>query len=205
MSPEPIRPRSRIQQKNRDAILAAALDAFSQNGFRGTTLDQIADAATLSKPNLLYYFPSKEAIYATLLEELLDDWLQPLRDLDAEGDPLEELLRYVQRKIDMSRDMPRQSRLFANEVLQGAPRIEAVLTDHLKPLVDDKAQIIQRWMDEGRIAQLPVHHLIISIWSLTQHYADFESQTRAVLGPEQNPFEEASPYLETLFRRLLAP
>ena len=50
------RPRTRIQQRNRDLILEAALEVFSTHGFRGATLDQIANEAGLSKPNLLYYF-----------------------------------------------------------------------------------------------------------------------------------------------------
>ena len=199
------RPRTRIQQKNRETILAAALDVFSQQGFRGATLDQISEAAGLSKPNLLYYFPSKEAIHAELLDNLLDIWLQPLRDLDPMGEPMTELLRYVRRKLDMSRDMPRESRLFANEVLQGAPRIGAQLNGPLKALVDEKAAVLQDWMDEGRLSAVPPHHLLFSIWALTQHYADFDIQVRAVLGPDHDPFDEAGAFLDTLFRRLLAP
>ncbi len=199
------KPLTRIQQKNRETILAAALEVFSQQGFRGATLDQIAEAAGLSKPNLLYYFPSKEAMHAALLDHLLDVWLQPLRDLDPDGEPMAELLRYVRRKLDMSRDMPRESRLFANEMLQGAPRIGAQLDGPLKALVDDKAAVLQGWMDEGRLARVPPQHLIFSIWALTQHYADFDIQVRAVLGPGHDPFDEAGAFLDTLFRRLLQP
>lgn len=199
------RPLTRIQQKNRETILSAALEVFSQHGFRGATLDQIAEAAGLSKPNLLYYFPSKEAMHAELLGNLLDIWLQPLRDLDPDGEPMAELLRYVRRKLDMSRDMPRESRLFANEMLQGAPRTGPQLDGPLKALVDDKAAVLQGWMDEGRLARVPPQHLIFSIWALTQHYADFDIQVRAVLGPGHDPFDEAGGFLDTLFRRLLAP
>lgn len=199
------RPLSRIQQRNREAILDAALEVFSQYGFRGATLDQIAEAAGLSKPNVLYYYPSKEAIHAELLEHLLDVWLQPLRDLDPGGDPMGELLAYVRRKLDMSRDMPRESRLFANEMLQGAPRMGERLSGPLRALVEDKAAVLQAWMDQGRLTPVPAKHLIFSIWALTQHYADFDIQVRAVLGPEHDPFAEAEGFLETLFRRLLAP
>lgn len=198
-------PRSRIQRKNREAILDAALDVFSQYGFRGATLDQIAEAAGLSKPNLLYYFPSKEAIHATLLDTLLDTWLQPLRDLNPEGEPMAELLTYVRRKLEMSRDLPRESRLFANEMLQGAPRMGDTLAGPLKALVDNKAMVLQGWMDRGQIARVPPRHLIFAVWALTQHYADFDAQVRAVLGPGHDPFAEAEGFLDTLFRRLLAP
>lgn len=199
------RPRTRIQQKNSETILEAALDVFSTYGFRGATLDQIADVAGLSKPNLLYYFPSKEAMHQALLTRLLDTWLDPLREMDEEGDPVAEILGYVRRKIELSRDFPRESRLFANEILQGAPRMQDAIEGDLKQLVDQKSVILTRWMDQGRIARLPPQHLIFSIWALTQHYADFDMQVRAVLGPGHDPFAEAGDYLETLFRKLLAP
>lgn len=198
------RPLTRIQARNRATILNAALDVFSAHGFRGATLDQIAEAAGLSKPNLLYYFASKEAIHAALLAGLLDTWLDPLRALDAGGEPLEEILAYVRRKLQMSRDLPRESRLFANEMLQGAPRIHDVLSSELKSLVDAKAALISDWMDRGRIARVHPHHLIFSIWALTQNYADFDVQMRAVLGGE-DPLDAAPDFIDTLYRKLLRP
>ena len=198
-------PRTRIQQENRRRIMEGALEIFSAEGFRGATLDQIAAISGLSKPNLLYYFPSKEAIYTQLLTELLEVWLQPLEDMNPAGDPLTEVLGYVQRKLDMSRDMPRESRLFANEMLRGAPHISAALSGRLRRLVEARSHLLRRWMDEGRLKQTPPDHLIISVWALTQHYADFEVQVRAVLGPDRDPYPEAAGYLSSLFRSLLTP
>ncbi|MBZ4023935.1 TetR family transcriptional regulator [Rhodobacter sp. TJ_12] len=199
------RPRTRIQQRNTEAILDAALEVFSAQGFRGATLDQIATEAGLSKPNLLYYFPSKEAIHIALLTSLLDDWLAPLREMTDSGDPQAEIMRYMRRKLDMSQTMPRESRLFANEILQGAPRMGAMLGTDLKALVDEKAALIRRWAEAGQIAPVDPHHLIFSIWALTQHYADFDVQVRAVLGPGHNPHAEAEIFLSTLFEKLLKP
>lgn len=201
----PARPLTRIQKRNIDAILEAALEVFSAQGFRGATLDQIATAAGLSKPNLLYYFPSKEAIHIELLSSLLDVWLAPLREMRATGEPRAEIMGYMRRKLEMSRAMPRESRLFANEILQGAPRMGGTLAVDLKALVDDKAAIIRGWAEAGRIAPVDPHHLIFSIWALTQHYADFEVQVRAVLGPGHDPYAEAERFLDTLFERLLRP
>lgn len=198
------KPPTRIQQRNRAAILSAGLDVFSQFGFRGTTLDQIAEAAGLSKPNLLYYFPSKDAIHSALLERLLDTWLDPLKALDGSGDPMQEIMAYAQRKLALSRDYPRESRLWANEILQGAPRIEETLHTDLKTLVDEKAAIIEVWANDGKIADIDPHHLIFSIWAFTQHYADFDVQVRAVLG-DKAPYDGASVFLDTLYAKLLQP
>lgn len=177
-------PKTRIQKKNRETILNAALDAFSSEGFRGATLDQIAANAGLSKPNLLYYFPSKEAMYTELLSTLLNTWLDPFRALSGDGEPIDQILAYIDQKFLMSRDFPRESRLFANEIVQGAPRIMDEITGPLKDLVDEKAALISGWMDDGKVARMDPHHLIFSIWATTQHYADFEVQVRGILQPE---------------------
>ena len=197
------RPQSRIQQRNREIILDAALEVFSLHGFRGATLDQIAEVAGLSKPNLLYYFRSKEEVHTALLTGLLDTWLDPLRAMDPTGNPMQEIMGYVRRKLDLARDFPRESRLFANEILQGAPRMKAAIEGDLRLLVEEKAAVLKAWMDQGRIAQVDPVHLIFSIWALTQHYADFDVQVRAVLGPDHDPYSEAGRFLGTLFTRLL--
>ena len=145
---------TRIQRKNRKAILDAALQVFSAHGFRGATIDRIAERAGLSKPNLLYYFPSKEAIYLAVLEDTLEEWLKPLRDLDPAGDPIEEIGRYIAAKLEMSRTRPEASRLFANEILHGAPVIGEFLRGPMKELVDEKAAVIAAWIRQGRLAPI---------------------------------------------------
>ncbi|MBR2687537.1 MAG: TetR/AcrR family transcriptional regulator [Aquamicrobium sp.] len=200
--------RTRIQQEKRELILEAALEVFSTHGFRGATIDQIAEAAGMSKPNLLYYFRRKEEIHETLIQRLLDTWLGPLRELDDVGDPLTELRSYIRRKLEMARDYPRESRLFANEILQGAPRIMPLLEGELKSLVEEKVTIIKGWMRAGKIVRTDPWHLIFSIWATTQHYADFDVQVRAVLGPDlggDGRFEDAARFLEQLFLDGLKP
>jgi TetR/AcrR family transcriptional regulator len=200
--------RTRIQREKREIILEAALEVFSAHGFRGSTIDQIAEQAAMSKPNLLYYFRRKEDIHEALMQRLLDTWLQPLREMDDVGDPLTELGGYIRRKLEMARDFPRESRLFANEILQGAPRIMPMLEGELKTLVDKKAAVIDGWMRAGRIAQADPYHLIFSIWATTQHYADFDVQVRAVLGEDRGGdarFDDAARFLERLFIGGLKP
>ncbi|MCV3271464.1 TetR family transcriptional regulator C-terminal domain-containing protein [Roseobacter sinensis] len=196
---------SRIQQRNRRRILDAALDVFSKHGYRGATLDQIAEAAGLSKPNILYYFDGKEEIHVTLLNQLMETWLDPLVTLDPDGDPLREILGYVQRKLDMARDLPRESRLFAGEILQGAPRMAPHLVSGLQPLFDEKCAVIKAWMDRGALADVDPRHLIFSIWATTQHYADFDAQVRVLLREDARCHDGAGQYLQTLFTRLLTP
>ncbi|MFN7010639.1 MAG: TetR family transcriptional regulator C-terminal domain-containing protein [Allorhizobium sp.] len=200
--------RTRIQEEKEERILEAALDVFSLRGFRGSTIDQIAEVAGMSKPNLLYYFRTKEGMHRALIDRVLENWLEPLKAFDAEGDPEEEIRSYIRRKLEMARDFPRESRLFANEILQGAPHIEDMLKGQLKDLVDEKAEVIRSWVRAGKVRDCDPYHLIFSIWSTTQHYADFDVQVRVVLGEGKRTddrFEDAARYLEELFVRGLMP
>jgi TetR/AcrR family transcriptional regulator len=200
--------KTRIQRRNENRILDAALDVFAAGGFRGATIDGIAEAAGMSKPNLLYYFPTKEAIHRQLIERLLETWLDPLRAIDADGDPLSEISAYIRRKIEMARDYPRESRLFANEIIQGAPHVEDVLAGGLRQLVDEKAAVVRVWIEQGRLNACDPYHLIFAIWATTQHYADFDAQVRAVLGPERagpRRFDDAAGFLDQLFIEGLRP
>lgn len=198
--------RTAIQARNEAKILDAALDVFAATGFHGATVDQIAERAGMSKPNLLYYFAGKDEMHAVLIARLLETWLDPLRALDPAGDPLDELRGYLRRKIEMARALPRESRLFAHEVIQGAPRIADQLSGALRDLVEEKAAVIDDWIAAGRLARVEPRHLIFAIWSTTQHYADFDAQVRAVLGGDATDrFDAAAATLETIFIEGLRP
>jgi TetR/AcrR family transcriptional regulator len=193
---------TRIQKRNHSVIMDAGLKILSQFGFRGSTLDQIATESGLSKPNILYYFASKEAIYEALLTQLLAHWLKPVRDINPDGDPIEEILGYAKHKMMMSRLYPRESRLYANEIIQGAPRIKDALKGELREVVSSLVQLMNKWSSAGLIRSVDAHHLIFSIWAMTQHYADFDVQVQAVLG-EGDHFPDAERYFEDMLRRML--
>jgi len=176
------RKRTRIQAANQERILDAGLEVFSTYGFRGATVDQIAEVAGMTKPNLLYYFRRKRDIYLAVLNRTHEMWLQPLEAMTYGGEPAQEIADYIDRKLEMARDNPKESRLFAMEIIQGAPVLADILSGRLKTLVDDKAAIIRRWVAEGRLAPVDPYHLIFMVWATTQHYADFETQIRSILG-----------------------
>jgi TetR/AcrR family transcriptional regulator len=180
--PRRIRTTTRAGEANIERILDAALEVFAAYGFRGARIDQIAAAAGLSKPNLLYYFRTKDELYTAVLRRTLEMWLDPLRELDERSDPREALSAYIARKLAYSRSHPTASRLFAMEMLQGAPLLGQALTGQLADLVEAKSRTIQGWIAEGRLAPVDPKHLIFAIWATTQHYADFSSQIEAITG-----------------------
>jgi TetR/AcrR family transcriptional regulator len=190
--------KTRIQQRREKLVLDCALDVFASYGFHGATIDQIAAKADLSKPNVLYYFKSKEDIYLTLLQRTLEGWLDPFIAIKVEDDPMTVLTAYVNSKMDMSFDNPLPSRLFAIEMLNGAPQMKDAIRTSLRAIVDEKAAILQTWMDQGKLKQVDPHHLIFSIWSVTQHYADFAVQIECLLDTQPNRTVAKDAVLEIL-------
>jgi len=174
--------RSQAVSAKKQAIFSAALETFSQFGIHGTRLEQVAELAGGSKTNLLYYFPSKEALYVAVLQQILDIWLAPLKAFREELTPLVAIQQYIRLKLEVSRDYPQASRLFCLEMLQGAPLLKTVLSGDMKSLVDEKSAIIAGWVATGKLAPVDPHHLIFMIWAATQHYADFSAQVEAVTG-----------------------
>ena len=197
---------TRIQREKTSTILEAALEVFSKRGFRGATLDLIAEEAKLSKPNLLYYFASKEALHAELLAGLMVKWLEPLARIEPNGAPIAEICAYIERKLDLAQKYPRESRLFANEIIQEAPRGQNALNGQLKALVTEKVALINRWINEGKIAPVDPYHLIFSIWATTQHYSDFDTQIEAMMDNSYGDrFKTAKTFLISMFTKALTP
>lgn len=193
--------RARQIETKKTAILDAALQIFSRYGLHGTTVEQIAEAADVSKTNLFYYFPTKDEVYVAVLQRLLTDWLDPLQMLEVDSDPVETIGNYIRRKVEFSRSSPEASRLFCLEIVQGAPLVGRVLRTSLKKLVDEKASVITAWIKAGKLAPIDPYHLIFSIWSITQHYADFAAQIEAITGRRLDDeifFEETVNNIQTL-------
>ena len=174
--------RMRLMEGKRTQILDAALEVFSRYGVHGSSLDQVASLADVSKTNLLYYFSSKDDLYLNVLRQLLEVWLRPLMNFTADKDPVQAIGTYIRTKLEMSRDHPAESRLFCMEVMQGAPLIHGELQHPLRDAVQAKVAVIQHWIDSGQLAPINPHHLIFTLWATTQHYADFRTQVEAVTG-----------------------
>jgi len=195
---------SRIQKEKRSTIKKAALEVFAEYGLRGATLDKIAIASGLTKPNILYYYSSKDKIYFDVLNGLLDEWVAPLHQISPNGDPVEELLGYMRAKLTMSKQKPQESKLFATEILHGAPLTQNVLATSLKKTLDEKVAVINKWIREKKLAHVNGYHLFFSIWAMTQHYADFDIQVRSILDQsEDDLFKDAEEYLTSVLLRTL--
>jgi len=174
--------KGQIRQANENRILGAAEKVFARTGFGGATMAAIATASGLPKANLHYYFGSKDVLYRAVLARILNDWLLPTHGIVSDADPRTALEQYIRAKMAMSAQRPDGSKVFANEMLHGAPVVKAILETDLRQMVAEKAAVLQGWIDAGRMAPVDTTHLFFTIWAATQTYADFDVQVCAVLG-----------------------
>jgi TetR/AcrR family transcriptional regulator len=169
--------------QKRQQLLAAALDVFSVYGFSGASLDEIAQLAEMHKSNIFYYYENKEALYVEVLTTVMQKWLAPLQVLEAELEPAQAITQYLMQKIEVSRTQPKASKLFALEIIQGAPHILPILKGPLKKLFKRKAKVISNWQEQGKLSdKIDAEVLIINLWGITQNYADFSTQIEMVTG-----------------------
>ncbi len=197
-------PGGRIRQENEALILRAAEQVFARAGFAGATMADIAAQAGVPKSNLHYYFRTKQALYRAVLAHTLQLWLSETDIISSEYAPRLALEQYIRAKMRLSASHPDASRVFANELLHGAPEIGGVLRQALRELVARKAMVIRAWIDSGLMASVDPYHLFFTIWAATQTYADFDAQVCAVLGVSQldaQDFENATEHLVALLLR----
>ncbi|MEB0040952.1 MULTISPECIES: TetR/AcrR family transcriptional regulator [unclassified Pseudomonas] len=194
---------SSIRERNKELILNAASEEFADKGFAAAKTSDIAAKAGLPKPNVYYYFKSKENLYREVLESIIEPILQASTPFNRDGVPAEVLSGYIRSKIRISRDLPHASKVFASEIMHGAPHLTAEQVGQLNEQAKYNIECIQSWIDSGQIAPLDPHHLMFTIWAATQTYADFDWQISTVTGKsklEDSDYEAAA---ETIIRLVL--
>jgi len=186
----PVKHRGNHRISHRDkveaAILGEAVRQFAECGYEGTSIATVAERAGLSKQNLMYYFPTKQALYQRVLDNVLDDWLARMASLADPGkDPGDVLRAYVRAKLEFSREQPMASRVYAMEVIGGAKLYADQIRRRVIPLLRADIAVFERWIAEGKIAPVNATHLLFAVWAMTQSYADFAAQMTLVLDREQ--------------------
>lgn len=178
----------KIRERNEEIILHAAEQEFVLHGYKGTSIQAIADRAELPKANIHYYFKNKTNLYRAVLEYITQLWNEVLADISAEDDPAEVLENFIRTKVRLSYTHPRASKLFAMEIIQGAPHIHDFIRTDLRQWVREKSKVFEQWTQAGKMDPVDPVQLIFMIWSTTQHYADFDTQVLTLMNRAE--FEE---------------
>jgi TetR/AcrR family transcriptional regulator len=199
--------KAHIRRENVVKILHAAETVFAEKGFNGASVDLIAKRAGVPKPNVYYYFGSKEGLYRTVVEDICSVWLKAADTFDDIDDPKSAFCHYVASKMDLARNRPHGSRLWAIEMASGAPFIQEYLHNTVKPWLESREKVIERWIEEGKLKPIKARYLFYMIWATTQHYADFEAQMSVMNGDEvlsNSQFEDAKKVVTELVLNSLA-
>ncbi|EKO3375615.1 TetR/AcrR family transcriptional regulator [Vibrio fluvialis] len=195
-----------IRRRNQELILQAAADEFVKHGYKGTSVQAIADRVNLPKANILYYFKSKTGLYKALLQDILTLWNEGFSESAIDSSPQAVLRNYIVGKMRYSRTHPQESKIFAQEIIQGAP----VIRDEIQfPVVNwaaGKASVINTWVEQGLIRPVDPLHLLFLIWGATQFYADFDTEIQLIKGApmSEEEFEQAQQFLVDMILRGLA-
>ena len=179
-----------IRTRNSQQILQAAQEEFVLHGFKGTSMQSIADRAQLPKANIHYYFKNKANLYKVVLEEIMGAWNQVLADMTSQSDPAEVLTRFIRAKMQLSYTNPNGSKIFAMEIIQGAPHLKEYISKDMRHWVREKSNVINSWIDQGKMRKVEPSYLIFMIWASTQHYADFNTQVLEVMNRREYDDEE---------------
>lgn len=170
-----------IRQKNKALIFDAAKQEFVTYGFKGASIKRIAERAGLPRANIHYYFDNKEDLYRQLLNGILEAWNARFDMFDESDDAKSALTDYIRAKVMYAKTDPEGSRLFASEIIHGAPHLKPYLSGEFRHWVERKVEVIQSWINQGQIKAVNPLHLLFLIWSATQHYADFNVQVLAAM------------------------
>lgn len=157
-------------------ILDAAEVVFAQHGYAGASVSMIARMAEIPKSNILYYFPTKEQLYRTVVEDIFQVWVRAADAITEQSSPLEALGAYIDHKMDLARLRPHGSKVWANEVIQGAPVLHDYLVEELRDWTETRIKVMEAWIAGGKMRPVSPRHLLYMIWATTQHYADFGHQ-----------------------------
>ncbi|WP_028303547.1 TetR/AcrR family transcriptional regulator [Oceanospirillum maris] len=167
-------------------ILRSAEIIFAEKGFSGASMERIAERANISKQNLIYYFANKDLLYKRVLQETLGAWIDKLQLLElSEADPETSIRHYVKAKMQLSRDYPYGSKVFAHEIIGGAPVLRPYLVSDLKPQFERDIKVVNSWINKGFINKIDPAYFFFMIWATTQSYADFSTQMEILMGQSQ--------------------
>lgn len=133
-------------EHQREMLLEAATAEFAVNGFEATSVQGIASAAGVSKAKVFYYFDGKEALYARVLDRVLQPLLAPLESVPSANSAetywasLESGLNFA---FEFSRD-PCAAALVRDLYRRGGDSAP------LQRLVDRAREAIGNWLRDGQ-------------------------------------------------------
>jgi TetR/AcrR family transcriptional regulator len=163
----------------REAILAAALDVFSERGFDGASTREIASRAGVTQPLLNYHFSSKDELWRAAVDGIFEalaaelaERAQGLRGVDA----LTTARLLVREFIGFSARNPQLHRIITQECKVDGPRMDWLVERHVRPMYEAATEQFAELAEQGHVPAIPPAHLYYILTGA--------GPTMFVLGPE---------------------
>ncbi len=165
------RTQSARRAETRAAILAAAADAFAQDGLAGARTDAIAAAAGVNKAMLYYYFKSKDHLFEAVVEDHFEEFnRRALAVLESRGPAGAVLLEYVGLHFDFISSRHRYGSIYQQMMMAGGKPLERLIKKYFIPRSEAIDRLLERGMRAGEFRHADRRHTAISIIALIVFY-----------------------------------
>jgi AcrR family transcriptional regulator len=198
----------------REAILLEARRCFADNGYEGTSLNDIAAGVGIRRSSVLHHFVSKEAVYQAVFERALVDWGQRINKavddapMDAEEEGWTQVDRVLTAAVRWFADNPDFVRLVRHESLAAGSHLGFDLGEAIRPYFQRAVNHFEREMGEGRLRKHDPEQLIISGYGAVLNYFSDIHFLRGLLGRDpmaEDAIEARIQAVREFFRAALEP
>jgi TetR/AcrR family transcriptional regulator len=142
----PAKKRAVAAPDSRARLVHAAIEAFAELGYDGTSLRDIAERAGVGFQLIGYHFGAKQDLWLAAVQDAYD-YFATFTDsvrLDADADPTAQFRDFIRQLIERANEHPHLLRIFIQEGLAGSSRYRKVLRPMLKKFYETLTLPLQR-------------------------------------------------------------